>query len=111
MNTSIYTMFYYSFIIIVIGYIAGILSYAYEHFRIKYNEKLWEKATDELVIAKICVIIKEFNKEIRMNPVNEKKEILKLAGDLNKYNLQFRIRCFKDGVKKRMNEILNTKQY
>ena len=110
MNTSIYTMFYYSFIIIVVCYTVGILTYAYEHFRIIYNESLWEKATDEEVITKIYAIIKEFDKEISTIPVNEKKEILKLASNLNKYNLQFRIRCFKDGIKDRMNKILNTKQ-
>lgn len=60
MNTSIYTMFYYSFIIIVVCYTVGILTYAYEHFRIIYNESLWEKATDEEVITKIYAIITPF---------------------------------------------------
>ena len=111
MNTSIQTIFYYTFIIVVFGYIVGILSYAYEHFRIEYNEKKWEKATDEEVITKICDIIKEFDKEMRKKTRYDKEEILKRASELNKYNLQFRIRCFKDGVKNRMNKILNTKQY
>ena len=109
MNTSIYTIFYYTFIILVIGYIAGILSYAYEHFRIEYNEKIWEKASDELVIAKICVIIKEFDKDINSKSLYKTEDILKRAHELNNNTLQFRIRCFKEGVKKRMNKILNTK--
>jgi hypothetical protein len=104
MKTSIYTLFYYSFSILVVGYIVGILTYAYEHFRIEYNESIWEKATDEEVIAKICDIIKEFTDTIKDNC--DKEEILKEASELNKYNLQFRIRCFKYGVKNRMNRIL-----
>jgi len=104
MNTSIYTLFYYSFSIIVVGYIVGILTYAYEHFRIEYNESIWEKATDEEVIAKIWSIVKEFDDTITENC--DKEQILKKAHDLKKNNLQFRIRCFKDGVKNRMNRIL-----
>jgi hypothetical protein len=107
MNTSIYTLFCYSFIVLIVGYTVGILTYAYEHFRIEYNESIWEKATDEEVIAKICDIIKEFDKEISKKTLYEKEEILKKAHDLNKNNLQFRIRCFKDGVKNRMNKMLN----
>jgi hypothetical protein len=105
MNTSIYTLFCYSFIVLIVGYTVGILTYAYEHFRIEYNESIWEKATDEEVIAKICDIIKEFTDTIKENC--DKEEILKEASELNKYNLQFRIRCFKDGVKNRMNKMLN----
>jgi hypothetical protein len=105
MTARIYTLFSYFLIAVTIGYVIGILTYACEHFRIEYKESIWEKATDEEVIVKIWSIVKEFDDGEKT--LYNKEEILKKAIYLNKYNLQFRIRCFKEGVKNRMNKMLN----
>ena len=106
MTTTIYKpeSVYYTLltcIVIFIGYICAILSYAIDHFRVKHNEQLWSTKTDEEVIKKLWSIVSKFefcNKD--------KTEILRKAKELNKYNMKFKIDCYKEGIKGRINGFL-----
>lgn len=102
---GINNIFYWTCFTIVTGYVVCIITYAYEHFRIEYNESVWETATDEEVVIHLWLIIKEYDASIKQ--ICEKDKILKKAQELNNNNMDFKIRCYKEGIKDRMKTLIS----
>ena len=100
-ETAYYTLL--TSIVLLIGYLCAILSYAIDHFRVKYNEQFWSTKSNEEVIMKIGSIVNQFE-----FCEKDKMQILLKAKELNKYNMKFKIVCYKEGIKCRMNDLLGT---
>ena len=90
-------------IVLLFGYLCAILSYAVGHFRVKYNQQFWSAKSNEEVIMKIGSIVNQFE-----FCEKDKMQILLKAKELNKYNMKFKIVCYKEGTKCRMNDLLGT---
>ena len=105
-STSVYMYYYYSVFSCIILYILTISSYAIDFIIINKKTEYWNKATDDEIIQKVITIVSHYNKSIDLYLMN-KHLFIKKVNKLNKTNLKFRIACYREGVKNRLNEIIS----
>jgi hypothetical protein len=70
------------------------------------KEKIWENATNDDVLKKVFVIASKYDKTITLNNIND---LLQKIIKLKEYHEEFKIECYREGVKKRLNKIIATK--
>ena len=105
-STSIYMYFYCGILSFIIFYILAISSYAVDFIIIKKKTDFWCKASDDEVIQKVLNIMCNYDKNICLNLIN-KQMFIKKVEFLNRTNMKFKIACYREGVKQRLNEIIN----
>ena len=103
---SIYNYYYYSVFSFIILYILAISSYAIDFIIINKKTEYWNKASDDEIIQKVITIVSHHENNIDLFLKN-KQMFIKKVHNLNNKNLQFRIACYREGVKNRLNEIIS----
>ena len=89
-------------------YIIIMASYAFNHFNIKRKELYWNKASDNEVLLEVANIIQKFDNSNHW--LKNKNSILSKIKELNEYHIEFKIACYKSGIKYRLKEILSKKE-
>lgn len=80
-------------------------NYCMNYFITIEKEKIWENATNDDVLKKVFKIASKYDKTITLNNINE---LLQKILKLNEYHEEFKIECYREGVKKRLNKIIAT---
>ena len=105
MTQSIYTIIYYLSLFYTLLYVVIMCNYAINHFTTIEKEKIWETSDNDDVLKKVFKIASKYDKKITLNNTNDfLKKILKLKES----HMEFKIECYREGVKKRLNEIISS---
>ena len=99
-----YALFLSFVISYIIFYILGISYYAATHFIIEWKIKMWEVAPESQVIEEIKYIIRKHNQYANLNTL---ELIIAESINLTKYNVAYRIECFRQGLKARVKTLEN----
>lgn len=97
--------FYYWVLSLIVLYAFTIAGYAVEFIIIRKKTEFWDRATDEDIIQKVLSIMCNYDKNICLKLTN-KQMFIKKVDVLNKTNMEFKIHCYREGVKPRLNEFL-----
>ena len=82
--------------------------YAVDFVVIRQKEKYWENQTEDNILEKVLSIVRKYHKDCSLN---DKKEFIKTILKLKEYHMEFKIACYREGVKKRLNEIIAVFKY
>ena len=77
--------------------------YAVDFVIIKRREEYWAKCSDDEILEKVFEIVLKYDKACSLS---DKNEFINNIQKLNEYHLEFRIACFREGVKNRLKEIM-----
>lgn len=77
--------------------------YAVDFIIIRRKELFWEKSSDEEVFEKALKIVRKYDEYCSLN---DKKQFISTILKLNEYHMEFKIACYREGIKKRLNEII-----
>ena len=82
-------------------YVVAMCYYAIDFMIIKMKEKKWADAKEIDVITKLMLLSDKYM------PEDSGDTFLKDIIKLKKYNLDFRIDCYREGIKKRMENFIS----
>jgi len=77
--------------------------YAADFIIIRKKEEFWENASDDDVLEKALNIVRKYDKNACLN---EKEVFINTTIKLNEYHMEFKIACYREGIKKKLNEII-----
>ena len=77
--------------------------YAADFIIIRKKEEFWENASDDDILEKAVSIVRKYDKTACLN---DKKVFTNTIIKLNEYHIEFKIACYREGIKKRLNEII-----
>ena len=79
--------------------------YAADFIIVTRKEQFWENATDAEVLEKAFSIVRKYN-YVNDYYLYDKYVFINTIVKLNEYHLDFKIACYKEGIKKRLNEVI-----
>jgi len=103
MTQPIYTIIYYLSLFYTLLYIVIMCNYAINYFITIEKEKFWENATNDDVLKKVFKIASKYDKTMSLTDIDD---LLQKILKLKEYHIEFKIECYREGVKKRLKEIL-----
>jgi hypothetical protein len=77
--------------------------YAIDLIIVKLREKYWEEATDLEIAMKLMQL------RVKYMPVDKGNPLMKDIAELHEYNQEFRIECYREGIKNRLGKLLISK--
>lgn len=103
-TSHIQTLFYGFVLTSVSVYILAMACYAITHFLIEWKTKMWEVAPESQVIEEVKYIIRKHNKCADLDTM---ESVIAESINLTKYSEQYRIECFRQGLKHRVRILEN----
>lgn len=79
--------------------------YAVDFVAIKKKEQFWSDKSDDEVLKKTFTIVEKYDNKCSLL-LDEKDSFIKHVIKLNEYHIEFRIACYREGVKKRLRDII-----
>ena len=104
MAQYIFSTIYYLSLFYIVLYLIVMCNYAVNHYMITKKEKFWENATDNDILEKAFKIVSKYDKNVKLDNM---KEFLINIQRINEYQLEFKIECYKEGIKKRLKSIMS----
>ena len=95
----------YLYILYTLVYVILMCNYATTFVIIQRKEQFWKNASDDQVLQKVFNIILKYDSSVCLN---DKSLFIQKIQKLKEYNMEFKIQCYKEGVKKRLNEIISS---
>ena len=77
--------------------------YAADFIIIRKKEEFWENASDDDILEKAVSIVRKYDKNACLN---DKKVFINTTIKLNEYHMEFKIACYREGIKKRLKEVI-----